>query len=89
MDALAVAFFQSDPIPTSGEPIEHRSAGEPRADGTIDKFDDLPPAERDALAAVKTRLSLPADETERLISGGRTATHANRALQLLSGGSGL
>ena len=47
-------------------------------------FDDLPPDEREALAAIKTRLSLPRDEVDQLIAGGRAAALASPALRALS-----
>lgn len=47
-------------------------------------FDDLPPDERAALAAIKTRLSLARDEVDRLIAGGRAAALASPVLRALS-----
>jgi len=47
-------------------------------------FDDLPAHERDALAEVETRLSLPRDQTDRLIAGGRAAALANPVLRALT-----
>ena len=44
-------------------------------------FEDFPPAERARLNAVATRLKLPADEVDLLISAGREAVHSNVRLQ--------
>ena len=44
-------------------------------------FEDFPPAERARLNAVATRLKLPADEVDLLISAGREAVRSNERLQ--------
>ena len=44
-------------------------------------FEDLPPAEREKLNGIETRLKLPADQVDLLISSGRQALHSNLRLQ--------
>jgi NTE family protein len=44
-------------------------------------FEDLPPAEREKLNGIETRLKLPADQVDLLISSGRRALHSNLRLQ--------
>ena len=44
-------------------------------------FEDFPPAERARLNAVPTRLKLPSDEVDLLVSAGRDAVHSNVRLQ--------
>ena len=44
-------------------------------------FEDLPPAEREKLNEIETRLKLPADQVDLLISSGRRALHSNLRLQ--------
>ena len=48
-------------------------------------FEDFPPAERARLNAVATRLKLPADEVDLLISAGREAVRSNVRLQQVFG----
>jgi predicted acylesterase/phospholipase RssA len=46
-------------------------------------FEDFPPAERDKLNNIETRLKLPADQVDLLISAGRQAVRSNVRLQEL------
>jgi len=48
-------------------------------------FADLPPAQRDELAAVDTQVSLKPSEVDRLIAGGETAARVNQTLKALTG----
>lgn len=47
-------------------------------------FTDLPSGQRDSLSTIRTRMSLPADQVELLISGGHAAALASPVLNALS-----